>query len=71
MLKRQLIIYLAIKANFCLYLWDNGSKDGAADVIAGLNDERIVIAIYVLLIVMQAYPTEWFWRNAGQRLLAS
>jgi glycosyltransferase involved in cell wall biosynthesis len=47
-------------ANFRLYLWDNGSKDGTADVIREVKDERIAERHLCPVNVMQAYPTEWF-----------
>ena len=60
---------LGDNANFRLYLWDNGSKDGAADVIAGLKDVRIAERHLCPVNVMQAYPTEWFLERCTSQLI--
>ncbi len=57
------------KANLRLYLWDNGSKDGAADVIRGLKDERIAERHLCPVNVMQAYPTEWFLERCRSEII--
>jgi hypothetical protein len=60
---------LGDKANFRLYLWDNGSKDGAADIIGGLKDERIAERHLCPVNVMQAYPTEWFLERCSSEII--
>lgn len=58
--KRTLENLLNDSADFRLYCWDNGSKDGTSDLIAECNDERIVEKHFCPVNVMQAFPTDWF-----------
>lgn len=59
-LKRTLETLLDSPADFRLYCWDNGSKDGAADIVASYKDERIAEKHFCPINVMQGYPAEWF-----------
>lgn len=59
-LERTLKTLLSSSSAFRLFCWDNGSKDGAVDIIASCNDERIAEKHFCPVNVMQAYPTEWF-----------
>lgn len=55
---------LADPADFRLYCWDNASEDGAADIIASLNDPRVVKRHYSKQNVKQREPTLWFFGQA-------
>ena len=58
--KRTIDNLLSTKDDFQLYWWDNGSVDGVAEYISGLDDERIVLKHRSDSNVMQAIPTRWF-----------
>lgn len=50
----------ADSADFRLYCWDNASTDGAADIIASLDDERVVRKHFSKKNVGQTEPSFWF-----------
>jgi len=60
---------LASDDDFRLYCWDNGSKDGAADIISVARDERIVSRHFCPVNVMQRYPTEWFLEQSKNKII--
>jgi hypothetical protein len=51
-------------SDFHLHCWDNGSTDGAADVIASCDDPRIVQKHFSPENVMQGPPMRWIVDNA-------
>lgn len=55
--------------DFRLHCWDNGSKDGAADIINEARDERIVERHFCPVNVMQRYPTEWFIEKSKNEII--
>jgi len=59
-LEKTLDNLLSSPEDFNLYCWDNGSTDGATDIIASCRDERIVEKHFCPINIMQAYPTQWF-----------
>ena len=67
--ERTLENLLSSDDNFRLYCWDNGSKDGAADIISEARDERIVERHLCPVNVMQRYPTEWFLEKATNEII--
>jgi len=60
---------LSTSDDFRLYCWDNGSKDGAADIISEAQDERIVNKHFCPVNVMQRYPTEWFLEQSKNEII--
>lgn len=68
-LERTLNQLLNCSSSFRLFCWDNGSKDGASDIIASCNDERIVEKHFCPINVMQAYPTEWFLERSTSDII--
>lgn len=67
--ERTLENLLSTDDNFKLYCWDNGSKDGAADIISEARDERIVERHFCPVNVMQRYPTEWFIEKSKNEII--
>jgi len=67
--ERTLENLLSSDDNFRLYCWDNGSKDGAADIISEARDERIVERHFSPVNVMQRYPTEWFLEKSKNEII--
>ena len=67
--KRTLENLLESDAAFRLYCWDNGSKDGAADILADIKDERIAEKHFCPVNVMQGYPTEWFLEKSQSNII--
>ena len=63
--EKTLARLLADPADFRLYCWDNGSADGAADVVASCADERIAGRHVSDENVMQTVPTLWFLEQSG------
>lgn len=63
-LEKTLPQLFASPTNFRLYCWDNGSKDGAADLIASLDDPRVVKRRFSKTNENQRAPTLWFLENA-------
>ena len=55
--------------DFNLYCWDNGSTDGAADIIASCGDARIVEKHFCPINIMQAYPTQWFLEKSRSSII--
>ncbi|MEJ1339124.1 MAG: glycosyltransferase [Candidatus Sedimenticola sp. (ex Thyasira tokunagai)] len=51
-------------ADFRLYCWDNDSQDGTADIIASLDDPRVIRKNFSKENVKQRAPTLWFFDNA-------
>jgi len=60
---------LSCEDDFRLYCWDNGSKDGAADIISDARDERIVNKHFCPVNVMQRYPTEWLLEKSKNEII--
>lgn len=59
-LEKSLPQLFADDADFRLYCWDNASTDGAADIIASLDDERVVHRHFSRENVGQTEPSFWF-----------
>lgn len=55
---------LADPADFRLYCWDNASEDGTADLIASLDDPRIVVKHFSKKNLKQRVPCLWFFEMA-------
>jgi len=62
--EKTLAHLMASASDFCLYCWDNASKDGTADLIASLNDPRVVRKYFSTENVMQRAPSLWFFNEA-------
>lgn len=62
--ERTIAHLLADSADFRLYMWDNGSADGVADLIRALDDPRIAERHYSPDNVGQAIPWRWFVENS-------
>lgn len=60
---------LSDQSNFNLYWWDNGSKDGTAELIDTYDDNRIVLTHKSESNVMQAEPTYWFLKNSTSKII--
>lgn len=67
--KRTIDNLLSTKDDFQLYWWDNGSVDGVAEYISGLDDERIVLKHRSDSNVMQAIPTRWFLERSRAAII--
>lgn len=67
--QRTLSNLLASSEDFRLYCWDNGSKDGAAELVASFKDERIVERHACPVNVMQGYPTQWFMERSKSSIV--
>lgn len=63
-LEKTLPQLFASSADFRLYCWDNGSEDGAANLIASLDDPRVVKRRFSKTNENQRAPTLWFLENA-------
>lgn len=59
-LERTLANLLADDGPFRLYLWDNGSRDGSAEIIAGLEDPRVAARHFSRENRGQREPFIWF-----------
>lgn len=68
-LEKTLNNLLGSPEEFHLYCWDNGSTDGAADIIASCRDERIVEKHFCPINIMQAYPTHWFLSKSQSSII--
>lgn len=55
---------LADPSDFRLYCWDNASTDGTADLIASINDPRLVKRHFNKENVVQYQPCLWFFETA-------
>ncbi|MEQ9667108.1 glycosyltransferase family A protein [Coleofasciculus sp. G2-EDA-02] len=55
---------LADPSDFRLYCWDNASQDGTADLIASINDPRVVKRHFNQENVAQYEPCIWFFEAA-------
>lgn len=58
--ERTIANLLGDPSDFRLYLWDNGSIDGVADLVRDLDDPRIVDRFHSAENVGQARPWHWF-----------
>ena len=58
--RRTIDHLLADPSDFRLYMWDNGSQDGVADLIRDLDDPRIEYRFHSPDNVGQAKPWHWF-----------
>lgn len=58
--ERAIANLLADPSDFRLYLWDNGSRDGVADLVRDLDDPRIADRFHSAENVGQAQPWHWF-----------
>ncbi len=56
-------------ANFKLYCWDNNSEDGTAEIIAALDDPRVVRKHFSKENVKQRAPVLWFFEQATSDLV--
>jgi len=63
-LSRTLAALFADVSNFRLYCWDNGSTDGAADIVADIRDPRLVKRHFSKVNVKQRLPCLWFANQA-------
>src|SRR3954453_17726492 len=63
-IEKTLTHLMASASDFSLYCWDNGSKDGTADLIASLNDPRVVRKHFSDENVMLRAPSLWFFDEA-------
>ncbi|MDP8236579.1 MAG: glycosyltransferase family 2 protein [Candidatus Erginobacter occultus] len=59
-LERTLAHLLADDYPFRLYLWDNGSRDGSAEILAGLEDPRVAARHFSRENRGQREPFLWF-----------
>jgi hypothetical protein len=64
-LAKMLANLFADRSDFRLYCWDNASEDGAADLIASLDDPRVVERHFSSSNRMQYEPCRWFWERAA------
>lgn len=55
---------LADPSDFRLYCWDNASTDGTADLIASINDPRVIKRHFNKENVNQQEPCMWFFETA-------
>lgn len=62
--ERTIAHLLADPSDFRLYLWDNGSTDGVADIVRKLDDPRIAARFHSGENVGQARPWRWFLDQA-------
>jgi len=60
---------LAGNADFRLHCWDNNSQDGTADIIASLDDPRVVKKNFSTENVKQREPTLWFFEQSKNDLV--
>lgn len=67
--ERSLPDLLADPADFRLHCWDNASTDGTADIIAGLDDPRVVARHFSKQNVKQRDPCLWFFDRAAGDLV--
>jgi len=56
-------------ADFRLYCWDNGSSDGTADLVASLDDPRIVERHLDKENVGQRLPSVWFFEKSKRDVI--
>lgn len=63
--KKSTANLLADPSDFRLFIWDNGSKDGTADYIASLADDRIVEKHFCPVNILQGFPTQWFLERSS------
>ncbi|MGB3534778.1 MAG: glycosyltransferase [Microcoleaceae cyanobacterium] len=63
-LQKTLTHLLNSSSNFRLYCWDNASVDGTADIIASIDDERVVKRHFSKENVNQFEPCMWFFETA-------
>jgi glycosyltransferase involved in cell wall biosynthesis len=68
-LEKTLAHLMASASDFCLYCWDNGSKDGTADLIASLDDPRVVRKHFSPENVMMRTPSLWFFNEAKSEIV--
>lgn len=68
-LEKTLENLLADPTEFRLYCWDNASEDGSSDIIASLDDPRIVKKHFSKENVRQRAPTLWFFDQAKSDLV--
>jgi glycosyltransferase involved in cell wall biosynthesis len=62
--EKTLAKLLADPADYRLHCWDNGSTDGTADLIAGLDDPRVVARHFSKENLNQREPCFWFFDHA-------
>lgn len=55
---------LASPSDFRLYCWDNASVDGSADIIASIDDTRVVARHFSRQNQRQRVPCLWFFEQA-------
>jgi glycosyltransferase involved in cell wall biosynthesis len=63
-LEKTLTHLMASASDFSLYCWDNASKDGTADLIASLDDPRVVRKHFSHENLMLRAPSLWFFEEA-------
>ena len=63
-LEKTVARFLDDPTPFRLYCWDNGSEDGAADVVASLDDPRVVEKHFSKTNLNQREPCLWFFDRA-------
>jgi glycosyltransferase involved in cell wall biosynthesis len=68
-LGKMLTNLLADPAPFRLFLWDNGSRDGSAEFIAGLKDRRVAEKYFAGDDRGQREPFLWFLDRSGGALV--
>ncbi|MGE0709858.1 MAG: glycosyltransferase family 2 protein [Planctomycetota bacterium] len=67
-LERTLSRLLADPSDFRLFCWDNGSQDGAAELVAELDDPRVHRRRFSRDNVGQGPPSLWFLDQASARV---
>lgn len=67
--EKTLANLLADDGNFRLYCWDNNSEDGTAEMIAALDDPRVVKKYFSKENVKQRAPVLWFFEHATSDLV--
>ena len=67
--EKTLPTLLSDPSDFRLYCWDNGSTDGTADLIASINDSRLVKRHFNPENVGQAEPCWWFFETATSNVI--
>lgn len=67
--EKTLPTILSDPSDFRLYCWDNGSQDGTADLIAAIDDPRVVKRHFNSENVGQYKPCMWFFETATSDIL--
>lgn len=60
---------LSDQSDFNLYVWDNNSTDGTADLISSVNDPRVKKKVFSGENVKQRKPSLWFLENSTSNVV--